>query len=152
MSENGVVGKVVDRYLAALYPNYFESTRAPLLTQARDLLMHTFHGDLLRFEKEFLSPAAELIENIKHRFCSLSVSFFHTYSQFLFFIFFFSFCSYNKNCSTQHSCVVHECCCLNLYESGQKKMCVEVGGGWCALQAVRAIYILPICLETAIVV
>lgn len=77
MSENGVVGKLVDRYLAAHYPNYFESTRAPLLTQARDLLMHTFHGDLLRFETEFLSPAAELIENLKNRFCNLSVSVFY---------------------------------------------------------------------------
>lgn len=76
MSENDSVGELVDRYLAAHYPNYFESTRAPLLTQARDLLMHTFHGDLLRFEREFLSPAAQLIETVKHRFYNLSVSVF----------------------------------------------------------------------------
>lgn len=68
------VANLVDRYLAAIYPNYFESTRALLLIQARDLLMCTFHADLSRFEREFLSPAAELIENVKNASCNLSVS------------------------------------------------------------------------------
>lgn len=94
-AENGVAGdgdgdgELVDRYLGAHYPNYFESTRAPLLRQARDLLLYAFHGDLLRFEKEFLSPAAELIETINATVCNLSVS--------VFYILIF----HNKNCSTQ---------------------------------------------------
>lgn len=61
-------------YLAALYPNYFESTRIVLLRQARDLLETTFYADLSRFEREFLSPAAELIKNIKNASHNLSVS------------------------------------------------------------------------------
>lgn len=67
---------LVDTYLAALYPNYFESTRAVLLGQARDLLKNEFHADLSRFEREFLSPAAELIRIIKNVSHNLVVSVF----------------------------------------------------------------------------
>lgn len=66
----------MDVYLAAFYPNYFESTRAVLLRQARDLLETAFHGDLFRFEREFLSPAAEIIKIIKNASHNLSVSMF----------------------------------------------------------------------------
>lgn len=70
------ISDLVDLYLAALYPNYFESTRAILLRQARDLCSHAFFADLSRFESEFLSPAAELIKVIKNASHNLSVSVF----------------------------------------------------------------------------
>lgn len=72
-ARNGVAD-LVDRHLGALYPQYLESTRAVLVRQARDLLVCTFHGDLSRFEREFLSPAAKLIEVVKCTSCNLSVS------------------------------------------------------------------------------
>lgn len=65
----------MDEYLA-IYPNYFESTRAVLLRQARDLFETEFHADLSWFEREFLSPAAELIKIIKNSSHNLSVSVF----------------------------------------------------------------------------
>lgn len=64
----------MDCHLGAIYPQYWESTRAVLVRQARDLLVCTFHGDLSRFEVEFLSPAAKLIEIVKCASCNLSVS------------------------------------------------------------------------------
>lgn len=66
----------MDEYLAKIYPNYFESTRAVLLRQARDLFETEFHADLSWFEREFLSPAAELIKIIKNSSHNLSVSVF----------------------------------------------------------------------------
>lgn len=74
--EEKCVCDLVDTYLAALYPDYFESTRAVLLGQARDLLKNAFHADLFRFEREFLSPAAEIIRLIKNVSHNLTVSFF----------------------------------------------------------------------------
>lgn len=68
------MANLVDEYLQALYPDYFESTRAILLRQARDLLMCTFHADLSRFEREFLAPAAKLIGIVKKSSYNLSVS------------------------------------------------------------------------------
>lgn len=68
------ISDLVDSYLAALYPNYFESTRAVLLRQARDLLETVFYADLSQFESEFLSPAAELIKIIKNASHNLAVS------------------------------------------------------------------------------
>lgn len=58
---------MVDRYLGHLYPDYKKFTRPVLVRQARDLLVCTFHGDLLRFEQEYLSPAADIIIRIKNQ-------------------------------------------------------------------------------------
>lgn len=69
------INELVDIHLAALYPKYLESTRAVLVRQARDLLQTVFHGDLVRFEREFLSPSAEIIKTIKNASHDLSVSF-----------------------------------------------------------------------------
>lgn len=70
---NSVVD-LVDRHLGPLYPYYWTAVRAVLVRQARDLLVCTFHGDLSRFERDFLSPAAKLIEIIKCESYNLSVS------------------------------------------------------------------------------
>lgn len=56
---------LVDDYLGHLYPDYVSHTRPVLVRQARDLLVCTFHGDLLRFEQEFLCPAAKIVSRIK---------------------------------------------------------------------------------------
>lgn len=73
-ADEKTISDLVDMYLAALYPNYFESTRAVLLRQARDLLETVFYADLSRFESEFLSPAAELIKIMKNASHNLAVS------------------------------------------------------------------------------
>lgn len=57
----------MDRYLGNLYPDYEKFTRPVLVRQARDLLVCTFHGDLLRFEQDYLSPAADIISRIKNQ-------------------------------------------------------------------------------------
>lgn len=61
---------MVDRYLGHLYPEYLEHTRPVLIRQARDLLVCTFHGDLTKFEEEFLSPAAVIIDEAKRSCCT----------------------------------------------------------------------------------
>ncbi|XP_055707443.1 uncharacterized protein LOC129804301 isoform X2 [Phlebotomus papatasi] len=70
VNEDGCsVATLVDRYLSHLYPGYHDHVRSLLVRQARDLLVCTFHGNLSRFEAEFLAPGAKLIEDIK-RVCS----------------------------------------------------------------------------------
>ncbi|XP_031619559.1 uncharacterized protein LOC116338443 isoform X2 [Contarinia nasturtii] len=71
MANEKDINELVDMHLAALYPKYLE-TRAILLRQARDLLQTTFHGDLVSFEREFLSPSAEIIKTIKNASHDLS--------------------------------------------------------------------------------
>lgn len=66
LQSNCGVANLVDKYLGPLYPDYVSHTRLVLVRQARDLLVCTFHGDLLRFEEEFLCPAAEIVARIKH--------------------------------------------------------------------------------------
>lgn len=61
---------MVDRYLGNLYPEYQEHTRPVLIRQARDLLVCTFHGDLTKFEDEFLAPAADIIDAAKRSCCA----------------------------------------------------------------------------------
>ncbi|XP_059614916.1 uncharacterized protein LOC132260659 [Phlebotomus argentipes] len=68
-TDGGSVATLVDRYLSHLYPGYHDHVRSLLVRQARDLLVCTFHGNLSRFEAEFLAPGAELIADIK-RVCS----------------------------------------------------------------------------------
>lgn len=65
------VANLVDRYLGHLYPEYLEHTRPVLIRQARDLLVCTFHGDLTKFEEEFLAPAANIIDEAKRSCCDL---------------------------------------------------------------------------------
>lgn len=58
------VAELVDNYMGHLYPDY-DHTRSVLVRQARDLLLCTYHGNLLRLEEEFLAPGANLIAVIK---------------------------------------------------------------------------------------
>lgn len=60
------VAHLVDHYLGKLYPDYESHTRTVLVRQARDLLLCTFHGDLRRFEVEFLEPAADILKQVKN--------------------------------------------------------------------------------------
>ncbi|KAG5679443.1 hypothetical protein PVAND_009009 [Polypedilum vanderplanki] len=62
------VSSLIDKYLGQLYPLYKEHTRDVLIRQARDILVCTFHGDLISFEDNFLSPAALIIDKIKQQF------------------------------------------------------------------------------------
>jgi hypothetical protein len=62
------VSNLIDRYLGQLYQQYEEHTRDVLIRQARDILVCTFHGDLVSFEEIFLSPAALIIAEIKQQF------------------------------------------------------------------------------------
>lgn len=64
------VANLVDRYLGHLYPEYVEHTRSVLIRQARDLLVCTFHGDLTKFEEDFLAPAAIIIDAAKRSCCT----------------------------------------------------------------------------------
>lgn len=66
LQTNCGVANLVDNYLGPLYPDYVSHTRLVLVRQARDLLVCTFHGDLQRFEEEFLCPAADIVARIKH--------------------------------------------------------------------------------------
>lgn len=59
------VAHLVDHYLGNLYPDYASHTRMVLVRQARDLLLCTYHGDLCRFESDFLAPAAIVITQVK---------------------------------------------------------------------------------------
>uniref|UniRef100_A0A182MNK0 Uncharacterized protein n=1 Tax=Anopheles culicifacies TaxID=139723 RepID=A0A182MNK0_9DIPT len=52
---------LIDHYLGPLYPDYADHTRPMLIRQARDLLVCTFHGDLERFEVDFLRPATDIV-------------------------------------------------------------------------------------------
>ncbi|XP_069671571.1 uncharacterized protein [Periplaneta americana] len=58
------VASLVERHLGTLYPN-FPRVRPVLVRQARDLLVCTFHGNLVRFEREFCVPAAELLQAVR---------------------------------------------------------------------------------------
>lgn len=70
LQTNCGVANLVDRYLGHLYPEYQEHTRPVLIRQARDLLVCTFHGDLTKFEEDFLSPAANIIDEAKRSCCT----------------------------------------------------------------------------------
>lgn len=70
LQTNCGVANLVDRYLGHLYPEYLEHTRPVLIRQARDLLVCTFHGDLTKFEEEFLSPAAIIVDEAKTSCCT----------------------------------------------------------------------------------
>lgn len=62
------MSSLIDNYLGQLYPLYREHTRDVLIRQARDILVCTFHGDLVAFEQSFLMPAAGIVEKIKQKF------------------------------------------------------------------------------------
>lgn len=59
------ISQMVDKYLGHLYPDYWNHVRSVLVRQSRDLLLFTYNGNLSRFGKEFLAPAAEIIAKIK---------------------------------------------------------------------------------------
>lgn len=65
----------MDQYLGHLYPDYIDHTRSVLVRQARDLLVCTFHGNLSRFEDEFLAPASNIVERVKDKCRVGSVSY-----------------------------------------------------------------------------
>jgi hypothetical protein len=54
----------VERHLGPLYPN-FPRVRAVLVRQARDLLVCTFLGNLVQFEREFCVPASQLLRSVR---------------------------------------------------------------------------------------
>ncbi|XP_037905346.1 uncharacterized protein LOC119648013 isoform X4 [Hermetia illucens] len=56
---------LLDRYLEAVYPLYYEKTKRVLLRQARDILVCTYHGCLKSFEEQFLAPLAEMLIRIR---------------------------------------------------------------------------------------
>jgi hypothetical protein len=58
------VASLVERHLGPLYPN-FPRVRPILVRQARDLLVCTFHGNLVQFEHEFCIPASELLHAVR---------------------------------------------------------------------------------------
>ncbi|XP_014257199.1 puratrophin-1-like isoform X3 [Cimex lectularius] len=57
------VGCLVDKYFGQVYPHYV-SVRAPLVREARDLLVTKFFGDTERFEMEFCVPAADVARSL----------------------------------------------------------------------------------------
>lgn len=89
------VANLVDRYLGNLYPYYKDHTRNVLVRQARDILVCTYHGNLECFEHEFLSPTAILVEQIKMKCSSGSVSFVAFY--FYFFVLIIRLYKYNSH-------------------------------------------------------
>ncbi|XP_055536209.1 uncharacterized protein LOC129724944 isoform X2 [Wyeomyia smithii] len=64
LSSNGIE-KLIDQHFGPLYPDYADHTRSVLIRQARDLLVCTFHGDLERFEADFLAPAADIVSGLQ---------------------------------------------------------------------------------------
>ncbi|KAJ9600446.1 hypothetical protein L9F63_009216, partial [Diploptera punctata] len=58
------VASLVDRYFSTLYSN-FSRVRPVLVRQARDLLVCTYHGNLMRFERDFCVLAAQLLEEVR---------------------------------------------------------------------------------------
>ncbi|XP_058833737.1 uncharacterized protein LOC131691395 isoform X2 [Topomyia yanbarensis] len=64
LSSNGIE-KLIDQHFGPLYPDYVDHTRPVLIRQARDLLVCTFHGDLERFETDFLRPAADIVSGLR---------------------------------------------------------------------------------------
>ncbi|GAB0100255.1 uncharacterized protein DMENIID0001_162620 [Sergentomyia squamirostris] len=72
--DSSCVATLVDKYLSHIYPGYHDHLRSMLVRQARDLLVCTFHGNLARFEAEFLIPGAKLIDDIKRACTCGSVS------------------------------------------------------------------------------
>lgn len=60
----GGIEQLIDRNLGDLYADYDRHTRAVLVRQARDMLVCTFFGDLPRFEREFLRPAAQMLRQV----------------------------------------------------------------------------------------
>jgi hypothetical protein len=68
------VENLVDRYLGHLYPDYASDTRIVLVRQARDILVLSYHGDVSRFEHDYLSPAAEIVERLRLKYMAGWVS------------------------------------------------------------------------------
>uniref|UniRef100_A0A182T8T5 Uncharacterized protein n=1 Tax=Anopheles maculatus TaxID=74869 RepID=A0A182T8T5_9DIPT len=64
-AHGGSIESLIDRYLGPLYPDYADHTRPMLIRQARDLLVCTFHGDLERFEGDFLRPATDIVRELR---------------------------------------------------------------------------------------
>uniref|UniRef100_A0A8W7P481 Uncharacterized protein n=1 Tax=Anopheles coluzzii TaxID=1518534 RepID=A0A8W7P481_ANOCL len=62
---SGSIESLIDHYLGPLYPDYADHTRPMLIRQARDLLVCTFHGDLERFEGDFLRPATDIVRELR---------------------------------------------------------------------------------------
>lgn len=60
----GGIEQLIDRNLGDLYADYDRHTRTVLVRQARDVLVCTFYGDLQRFEREFLGPAAQMLRQV----------------------------------------------------------------------------------------
>lgn len=69
-----LLSQLVDKYLSDIYPQFIEHTRTVLIRQARDILVCTFHGDLSKFEENFLVPAATIGHKIKDKFADIKVS------------------------------------------------------------------------------
>lgn len=83
MNTNCGVANLVDRYLESIYPDYIDHTRSILIRQARDMLICRYHGDLQRFETDFMIPAAEIIDQVKLSCIKGSVSFSFFYFYFI---------------------------------------------------------------------
>ncbi|XP_052895874.1 uncharacterized protein LOC128303061 [Anopheles moucheti] len=64
-SSSSSIESLIDHYLGPLYPDYVDHTRPMLIRQARDLLVCTFHGDLERFEADFLRPATDIVRELR---------------------------------------------------------------------------------------
>ncbi|XP_035910129.1 uncharacterized protein LOC118511319 isoform X3 [Anopheles stephensi] len=64
-AHGGSIESLIDHYLGPLYPDYADHTRPMLIRQARDLLVCTFHGDLERFEGDFLRPATDIVRELR---------------------------------------------------------------------------------------
>uniref|UniRef100_A0A182PAZ5 Uncharacterized protein n=1 Tax=Anopheles epiroticus TaxID=199890 RepID=A0A182PAZ5_9DIPT len=64
-SGSSSIESLIDHYLGPLYPDYADHTRPMLIRQARDLLVCTFHGDLERFEGDFLRPATDIVRELR---------------------------------------------------------------------------------------
>ncbi|KAH0811265.1 hypothetical protein GEV33_011527 [Tenebrio molitor] len=58
------VASLVDKYFGSLYENY-QLSKNCLVRQARDLLVCEYHGCLHRFENEFCTQAAKLLQRVK---------------------------------------------------------------------------------------
>uniref|UniRef100_A0A182WLP4 Uncharacterized protein n=1 Tax=Anopheles minimus TaxID=112268 RepID=A0A182WLP4_9DIPT len=64
-SSSSSIESLIDHYLGPLYPDYADHTRPMLIRQARDLLVCTYHGDLERFEVDFLRPATDIVRELR---------------------------------------------------------------------------------------
>ncbi|XP_058066421.1 uncharacterized protein LOC131216040 [Anopheles bellator] len=64
-SAHRCIERLIDQCLGPLYPEYVDHTRPILIRQARDLLVCIYHGDLERFETQFLRPATDIVRKLR---------------------------------------------------------------------------------------